>query len=39
MLKEEMDRAASRHPDVTYHPMLIDAAYAGLMTEQWIAAW
>ncbi len=35
MLKEEMDRAASRHPDVTYHPMLIDAAYAGLMTEQW----
>jgi isocitrate/isopropylmalate dehydrogenase len=35
MLKEEMDRAASRHPHVTYHPMLIDAAYAGLMTEQW----
>src|SRR5271170_2834735 len=35
MLKEEMDRAASRHPGVTYHPMLIDAAYAGLMTEQW----
>ncbi len=35
MLKEEMDRAALRHPDVTYHPMLIDAAYAGLMTEQW----
>src|SRR3984885_14466118 len=35
MLKEEMDRAASRHPNVTYHPMLIDAAYAGLMTEQW----
>ena len=35
MLKEEMDRAASRHPDVNYHPMLIDAAYAGLMTEQW----
>jgi isocitrate dehydrogenase (NAD+) len=35
MLKEEMDRAAIRHPDVTYHPMLIDAAYAGLMTEQW----
>jgi len=35
MLKEEMDRAASRHPDVAYHPMLIDAAYAGLMTEQW----
>ncbi len=35
MLKEEMDRAASRHPGVTYHPMLVDAAYAGLMTEQW----
>ncbi|HUZ41878.1 MAG TPA: isocitrate/isopropylmalate family dehydrogenase [Acidimicrobiales bacterium] len=35
MLKEEMDRAAIRHPDVAYHPMLIDAAYAGLMTEQW----
>jgi isocitrate/isopropylmalate dehydrogenase len=35
MLKEEMDRAAARHPDVAYHPMLIDAAYAGLMTEQW----
>jgi isocitrate/isopropylmalate dehydrogenase len=35
MLKEEMDRAAARHPDVTYHPMLIDATYAGLMTEQW----
>ena len=35
MLKEEMDKAAARHPDVTYHPMLIDAAYAGLMTEQW----
>src|ERR1700691_5728345 len=35
MLKEEMDRAASRRPNVTYHPMLIDAAYAGLMTEQW----
>jgi isocitrate dehydrogenase (NAD+) len=35
MLKEEMDAAASRHPNVPYHPMLIDAAYAGLMTEQW----
>jgi isocitrate dehydrogenase (NAD+) len=35
MLKEEMDKAAARHPNVTYHPMLIDAAYAGLMTEQW----
>jgi isocitrate/isopropylmalate dehydrogenase len=35
MLKEEMDKAASRHRDVPYHPMLIDASYAGLMTEQW----
>jgi len=35
MLKEEMDAAARRHPNVAYHPMLIDAAYAGLMTEQW----
>jgi isocitrate/isopropylmalate dehydrogenase len=35
MLKEEMDAAAARHPQVTYRPMLIDAAYAGLMTEGW----
>ncbi|MGH3733363.1 MAG: isocitrate/isopropylmalate family dehydrogenase [Acidimicrobiales bacterium] len=35
MLKEEMDAAAARHPEVIYHPMLIDAAYAGLMTEGW----
>jgi isocitrate dehydrogenase (NAD+) len=35
MLKEEMDAAAARHPDVLYRPMLIDAAYAGLMTEGW----
>jgi isocitrate dehydrogenase (NAD+) len=35
MLKEEMDEAAARHPEVTYRPMLIDAAYAGLMTEGW----
>ena len=33
MLKEEMDAAAERHPDVHYRPTLIDAAYAGLMTE------
>jgi isocitrate dehydrogenase (NAD+) len=33
MLKEEMDDAALRHPDVTYRPTLIDAAYAGLVTE------
>ncbi len=35
MLKEEMDAAAQRHPNVAYRPMLIDAAYAGLMTEGW----
>jgi isocitrate/isopropylmalate dehydrogenase len=35
MLKEEMDEAAARHPSVHYRPMLIDAAYAGLMTEGW----
>ncbi len=35
MLKEEMDAAAERHPDIDYQPMLIDAAYAGLMTESW----
>jgi isocitrate dehydrogenase (NAD+) len=33
MLKEEMDAAATRHPDVAYRPTLIDAAYAGLITE------
>jgi isocitrate dehydrogenase (NAD+) len=33
LLKEEMDAAASRHPDVEYQPVLIDAAYAGLITE------
>jgi isocitrate/isopropylmalate dehydrogenase len=33
MLKEEMDAAAARHPDVEYRPTLIDAAYAGLLTE------
>jgi isocitrate/isopropylmalate dehydrogenase len=32
MLKEEMDAAASRHPDVPYAPVLIDATYAGLLT-------
>lgn len=35
MLKEEMDAAAARHPHVLYRPMLIDAAYAGLLTEHW----
>jgi len=33
MLKEEMDHAASRHPGVDYRPTLIDAAYAGLITD------
>ena len=31
MLKEEMDAAAARHPDVPYQPVLIDATYAGLV--------
>lgn len=33
LLKEEMDAAATRHPRVAYRPTLIDAAYAGLLTE------
>jgi len=32
MLKEELDAAAERHPDVGYQPVLIDATYAGLIT-------
>jgi isocitrate dehydrogenase (NAD+) len=32
MLKEEMDEAAQRHPEVDYFPVLIDATYAGLIT-------
>ena len=32
MLKEEMDAAAERHPEVGYEPLLIDATYAGLLT-------
>ncbi|MBV8689365.1 MAG: isocitrate dehydrogenase [Candidatus Eremiobacteraeota bacterium] len=32
MLKEEMDAAASRHPDITYDPQLIDATYALLIS-------
>jgi isocitrate dehydrogenase (NAD+) len=32
MLKEEMDAAAARHPDVTYDPQLIDATYALLLS-------
>jgi isocitrate dehydrogenase (NAD+) len=31
MLKEEMDEAAERHPEVPYSPVLIDATYAGLI--------
>jgi isocitrate/isopropylmalate dehydrogenase len=33
MLKEEMDAASQRHPEVSYRPTLIDATYAGLLTE------
>jgi len=33
LLKEEMDAAAERHPHVEYRPTLIDAAYAGILTE------
>jgi isocitrate/isopropylmalate dehydrogenase len=33
MLKEEMDAAFERHPHVGYRPTLIDAAYAGLLTD------
>ena len=32
MLKEEMDAAAARHPEVPYSPVLIDATYAGLIS-------
>jgi isocitrate/isopropylmalate dehydrogenase len=32
MLKEEMDAAALRHPDVTYEPQLIDATFALLIS-------
>jgi isocitrate dehydrogenase (NAD+) len=31
MLKEEMDRAAARHPEVRYEPQLIDATFALLL--------
>lgn len=33
MLKEEMDAAAKRHPNVRYEPQLIDATYALLLTQ------
>jgi isocitrate dehydrogenase (NAD+) len=32
MLKEELDAAAGRHPDVPYEPQLIDATYALLLS-------
>jgi isocitrate/isopropylmalate dehydrogenase len=32
MLKEEMDAAAERHPEVGYEPVLIDATLAGLVS-------
>ena len=32
MLKEEMDSAAERHPDVRYEPQLIDATFALLIS-------
>ena len=32
MLKEELDAAAQRHPEVPYVPVLIDATYAGLVS-------
>ena len=31
MLKEELDAAAERHPDVPYAPQLIDVTFAGLV--------
>jgi isocitrate dehydrogenase (NAD+) len=32
MLKEEIDEAARRHPEIDYRPVLIDATYAGLIS-------
>jgi isocitrate dehydrogenase (NAD+) len=32
MLKEELDAAAARNPEVAYQPVLIDATYAGLIS-------
>jgi isocitrate dehydrogenase (NAD+) len=32
MLKEELDAAAKRYPEIDYQPVLIDATYAGLMS-------
>ena len=32
LLKEELDAASDRHPEVPYNPVLIDATYAGLIS-------
>ena len=32
LLKEELDAAAARHPEIAYQPVLIDATYAGLLS-------
>jgi isocitrate dehydrogenase (NAD+) len=32
LLKEELDAASERHPEVPYSPVLIDATYAGLIS-------
>jgi isocitrate dehydrogenase (NAD+) len=32
MLKEELDAAAERNPEIVYQPVLIDATYAGLVS-------
>ena len=32
LLKEELDEASERHPEVPYQPVLIDATYAGLIS-------
>jgi isocitrate dehydrogenase (NAD+) len=32
LLKEELDEASERHPEVPYQPALIDATYAGLVS-------
>ena len=34
LLKEEMDKASSRHPDVPYEPQLIDATLALVLTRE-----
>ncbi|HVA92653.1 MAG TPA: isocitrate/isopropylmalate family dehydrogenase [Chloroflexota bacterium] len=34
LLKEEMDAAAARYPDVSYEPQLIDATYALLLSTE-----